>query len=144
MAKKGYPFKWESVRQEAQQMVLEKIAEGYTIEGFKNDPDMPSRNTLYRWLHEDEKFADDVRIARTAYADKRASESFEYADRLRDKAVSGDKIESSHVALGGLLVNNATIAKSGFGLGRYVDREDKTGVDAVIKALRGMAKPDAE
>jgi len=82
-----------------------------------NDPTMPTRETIYRWLHEDVDFHDNYTRAREAQADYFADEIANIADTEPDPNKARVRIDARKWAAGKLKPKV------------YGDKLDVTGID---------------
>lgn len=85
-------------KEEKTDIILRKIEEGESVSAILRANDMPSRDTFYRWLKEDDKLADNYARATSLRADHVFDEIFEIADDSRNDYVSklnkeGDMVE---------------------------------------------------
>src|SRR6266436_9725679 len=60
------------------------IAEGQSVAEICAGPDMPSQQSVYTWLKQDEDFLERYTRAREAQADKLAKEILELSDKIED------------------------------------------------------------
>src|SRR4029077_4819395 len=60
------------------------IAEGQSVAEICAGPDMPSQQSVYTWLKQDEDFLERYARAREAQADKLAKEILELSDKIQD------------------------------------------------------------
>lgn len=69
----------------AQREICEKIASGRSLKSIlDNDENLPSRDTVYKWMFSDEAFSDNYVRAREAQADFHADEVIDIADNEAD------------------------------------------------------------
>ncbi len=66
--------------EEVAQVICERIIEGQSLREICRDPDMPGKDTVYKWLAVTPKFADAYARAREHQCDAWADEMREIAD----------------------------------------------------------------
>lgn len=64
--------------------MLERLADGESLRSICTDESMPARSTVFKWLSEDEAFADQYAHARDAQADAIFDDILEIADDGRN------------------------------------------------------------
>jgi hypothetical protein len=69
-----------SYTEETADLILERIAAGESVSAICRDPAMPSRPTLFRWLHANEDFRNRYARATELRAEAIFDEMFEIAD----------------------------------------------------------------
>ena len=80
-AKIGRPTKYSI---EWAERFCDLIAEGRSVAEICARPDMPSQQSVYTWLKQDEDFLERYARAREAQADKLAKEILELSDKIED------------------------------------------------------------
>lgn len=66
--------------QECADQICEHLADGRSLRDICMDADMPARSTVFKWLGQNQTFADQYARAREAQADLMADEILEIAD----------------------------------------------------------------
>lgn len=66
--------------------ILERIAEGESLNAICRDADMPNKATVFKWLAADDQMSDRYTRARQAQADTMADAIVEIADTVDDVA----------------------------------------------------------
>jgi len=84
--------------------ITELIHEGESIAAIARMPDMPSHNTLHRWLNEHPEFRDSYELARDLREEKMFQDILEISDDGH-----GDQYETED---GRTVTNNEVIARS--------------------------------
>ncbi len=86
-----------------QRAICLEIAAGKSLKSIlDNDPSMPSRETVYEWLHDDAAFSDNYTRAREAQADYFADEISHIADTESDPNKARVRIDARKWAAGKL------------------------------------------
>ena len=70
--------------QEIANVICDKLAEGKSLRSICESADLPSRETVRKWLREDEGFAGQYARAREEQADFYADKIIEIADEAKD------------------------------------------------------------
>lgn len=76
-------------------LICDRLSEGESLLNILRDAGMPSRQTIYRWLRDDDKqsFRDNYDQARIAGADKQFDELYETALKAEPENVSVHKLQ---------------------------------------------------
>jgi hypothetical protein len=69
------------------QLILERIAEGESLRKVCRADDLPSRETVRRWLRDDPEFRAQYALAREEQADAKFEEAWEIADAATSETV---------------------------------------------------------
>lgn len=86
--------------------ICDKLVEGMSLRKITLDAEMPSASTVFKWLRENETFAQQYAHARDAQADTLADEILDIADDGSNDWM-GDKEEE-----GGAVYNGDAVARS--------------------------------
>src|SRR5260370_24066681 len=89
-AKIGRPTKYST---EWAEQFCARIAEGQSVAEICASPDMPSQQSVYTWLRNDEDFLERYARARDAQADKLFKECLEIADKATPENVSVARLQ---------------------------------------------------
>lgn len=90
---KGRPIGRPSIKTpELVQAMMVRLMEGETLRAICREPDMPSRETVYRWLFEDRDFSDQYTKAREVGAEAVFEQTLEIADNDDYEAVQRDRL----------------------------------------------------
>ena len=76
------------------------IAEGRSVAEICARPDMPSQQSVYTWLRQDEDFLERYTRAREAQADRIFKECLEIADRNKDSEESARSAADRYTQVG--------------------------------------------
>jgi hypothetical protein len=69
-----------SFAQKTADIICERLADGESLRAICTDPNMPGRTTVFKWLAENDAFANQYMHAREAQADFMAEQILEIAD----------------------------------------------------------------
>lgn len=108
--KTGRPSEFTEAMADA---ICEKIAEGESLRAICRDAEMPAKSTVFKWLTQQQTFADQYAHAREAQADALADEICDIADdgsndwmeRRREDGSVDDVVNHEHITRSKLRVD---------------------------------------
>lgn len=68
--------------EEIASLICERVADGGNLNALCREPDMPSRDSVYRWFREHPEFKADYEVSRQTRADSRSDRLDELVDKL--------------------------------------------------------------
>lgn len=74
--------------------ICRELADGLSLKAICDADDMPSRETVYQWLHDDKAFSDSYARAREEQADHYADDIIEIADTEPDPQKARVRIDA--------------------------------------------------
>ena len=136
-AKIGRPTKYSI---EWAERLCDLIAEGRSVAKICARPDMPSQQSVYTWLRNDEDFLERYARAREAQADKLAKEILELSDKIEDD--NPVKVQRARLQVDSRKWLAARLAPKKFG--DQVQHEHKGGVNFQPQILIQCSSDEGE
>lgn len=118
--------------------ICSELADGNSLMTICAATDMPSRETVYKWLGKRERFADDYARARDKQADHFAAEIIDIADTEKDSAKARNRIDARKWYAG-------KVRPRSYGDKQQIEHDVSGGLADVLKAIDGntRGKPGA-
>lgn len=107
---------------ELKEEIVQRTASGELLKHILNDPDMPSRLSIYREQTRDPEFGEAMRSARQVAADLFAEEVLEISDHASEDYKSDGSINYELVARSKLRADNRKWLAAKFDPARYSDK----------------------
>lgn len=92
MAKVGRPSEYN---QQVAEAICERIALGESLRSICRDDAMPAQSTVFKWLTQQQSFAEQYARARETQADAMVDEMLDIADR----AVSNEEVQAARLRI---------------------------------------------